>query len=157
MERSASPRGLGTTRKMTVTIAVPSLFFLLPAASLTADTDVYRCTTADDAIEFSQRPCANGEREQKVTVEDRKTGWVPSTIRSAGKTRAAGKPLSRKRRTGGGETATARARRDERCWKKRQLLEEVNWKLRRGYKAGQGTKLRRRRESHEDYIRKFCR
>ncbi len=37
-----------------------------------------------------------------------------------------------------------------------QRLEEVNWKLKRGYKASQGNKLRRKRRVYEDYISQLC-
>lgn len=153
MERPMSPPGSGSKRAATSPATV-LLLLLLVAASTSADTIVYRCTTVDGAIEFSQFPCADGASEQEVSVQDRKTGWVPSDTPSRQTTKKTGKSRNRKRKAAGADQTVAR--REEQCWKKRRLIEEVNRKLRRGYKAGQGVKLRDKRRDYEAYIREFC-
>jgi hypothetical protein len=127
------------------------------AVRIAADTSVFRCDRDDGAIEFSQFPCADGTSERKITIQDRKTGWVPSITRSRPTKSKPGKARNRERKAAGPDPSAARMRREERCWDKRQRLEGVNRKLRRGYKVGQGVKLRDRRRSYEAYIRKFCR
>lgn len=138
-------------------LAARALPLLLPfSVNLGAPTNVYQCTAPDGAIEFRQLPCADGSQERGLVIEDRKTGWVPSKPRIDAPSDAAGKSDSRNRKsTAGGKSA--KDRREEQCWKKRQLLDEVEWTLKRGYKAGQGNKLRRKRRVYEDYISKFCR
>lgn len=155
MERGTSSQGSGVTPSTAYATAISPLL-LLVAGSLSADTSVYRCDTPDGVIEFSQLPCAEGANEQEIFIQDRKTGWVPNDTPSRRTTKKTGKPRNRKRKPAGADRAAAQARREERCWKKRQLLEGVNRKLRRGYKAGQGVKLRDRRRDFEAYIRKFC-
>lgn len=136
-------------------IAILATLGLSLAADGAAQTRVYRCTMPNGEIEFSQRPCAAGASEQELDVEDRRTGWTPPQPTAE----PAAKP---KRKSGSGKKPgspsrkSAEARREERCWKKRQLLDEVTWKLRRGYKAGKGVALRRKRRSYEDYIDRFC-
>jgi hypothetical protein len=154
MEKSKPAPGSDHPHCRTFAAAVSSLVLAL-GANLAAETRVYRCTTPDGEIEFRQRPCADGAVGQEITIEDRKTGWTPPKteerrkIKGAGESRA-GKRKAR-RRKGPDQT-----RREEQCWKKRQLLDEVNWKLRRGYKAGKGVELRRRRRTFEDYIGRYC-
>lgn len=153
MERGTSPAGSGRARPAAFAVAIP-LLLLLITGGLYADTSVYRCTTLDGAVEFNQFPCADGASEQEISIQDRKTGWVPSDTPRRQTTKKPGKSRNRKRKTSGADQAAAR--REKQCWNKRQLVEEVNRKLRRGYKAGQGVKLRDRRRGYEDYIRKFC-
>jgi hypothetical protein len=136
-------------------VAFPVLLAL--AFDLTAETLVYRCTTPGGGVEFRQHPCGKGTDGQEVTVEDRKTGWIPPEapeVQSEKKANdtAGSKPKAGKR----GDAASSKARREEQCWKKRQLLEEVNWKLRRGYKPSKGVALRRKRRTYEEYIARFC-
>jgi hypothetical protein len=51
----------------------------------------------------------------------------------------------------------SRDKRDEKCFKKRQQLEDINWQLRRGYKPSKGDRLRHRRRAYEEYLRRYCR
>lgn len=128
---------------------------LVAAPALLADeTSVYRCTDPDGAIELSQFPCPAGTEEREVRVEDRKTGWTPPRVESQARRRAP-KAGSRKSKAPG-KSDLAAARRADQCWNKRRQLEEVNWKLRRGYRPVEGVKLRRRRQSYEDYIDRHC-
>ena len=134
--------------------AAVSPLVLLPAADVVAQTSVYRCTAPDGAVEFRQLPCTDGSDEESLVIKDRKTGWIPAATGT--KTKAADKPRKRATKSSP-KKDSSQSRREEQCWKKRQLLEEVNWKLRRGYKAAQGVKLRRRRQTYEDYIGRYCR
>jgi hypothetical protein len=124
------------------------------AANVLADTNVYRCRAPDGKIEFRQTSCATDTDEDEITVEDRKTGWEPKLTKIEKKTKSSKKSGSRERQAVKEDAALAQQ--EKQCWKKRQLLDEVNWKLRRGYKPPTGVKLRRRRRTYEDYIRRFC-
>lgn len=128
---------------------------LTAATALAGETSVYRCTDADGSIELSQFPCPADSKGNSITVEDRKTGWKPPTTGVQGQTKDKGSSRDQKRGKVGRQNS-AQARRDEQCWNKHQLLDEVNWKLRRGYKAGTGVALRRKRRAYEDYIDRYC-
>ncbi len=120
------------------------------------DTTVYRCTGEDGSVELSQFPCPAGMENEEITVTDRETGWVPPSPESD----TPGKPSAGSKRSGSGQTQTrqdkADARRADKCWDKRRLLDEVNWKLRHGYRPVEGIKLRHRRQSYEDYLDRYC-
>ncbi|MEA3275483.1 MAG: hypothetical protein U9Q81_09400 [Pseudomonadota bacterium] len=129
--------------------------FLTTAVDLGAQTRVYRCTNSLGEIEFRQHPCDSDMSGREVTVEDRKTGWTPSELPSEAGADRTKKPRGNPRTAASKQPAPA-ARNEEQCWKKRQLLDEVNWKLRRGYEAGKGVVLRRKRKTYEAYIDRFC-
>jgi hypothetical protein len=145
--------GIGYLRTLfAATVLAPGL---LITTNVNAETNVYRCTSPSGAVEFRQLPCADGSDEQELVIEDRKTGWKP-TAAGVGGTRKNSSKQSKRKRNAESKVGASRAGRTEQCWKKQQLLEEVNSKLRRGYKAQQGIKLRRKRRAYEDYISRFC-
>jgi len=154
MDKSKRAQGSDHSHCRAFAAAVSSLVLAL-GTNLAAETRVYRCITPDGEIEFRQRLCADGTVGQEIAIEDRKTGWTPPKTQERGKIKGAGEPRGRKRKADG-RKGSDQARREEQCWKKRQLLDEVNWKLRRGYKAGKGVELRRRRRAFEDYIGRYC-
>ena len=136
-------------------LAILSPLILGQCANLRAETSVYRCTTPDGRIEFRQSSCQGDSEEKEVWIEDRKTGWEPA--RTKIERSSQGSRKSHRRKSGGARASrSARAKQEEKCWKKRQSLDEVNWKLRRGYKPATGVKLRRKRRQYEAYIHEFC-
>jgi hypothetical protein len=124
---------------------------LMPAYS--GETVVHRCTKADGSIELSQFACPNAADWQEITVDDREVGWTPPG--SAGRARPP--TTSGKRSRSASPQRQGAAKVADRCWKKQRQLDDVNWKLRHGYRPSEGTKLRRRRESYEAYIDRYCR
>jgi hypothetical protein len=125
---------------------------LLPGSACHAADAIYRCTRPDGSIELRQFPCHGRDRSEQVELGPDNRGWeAPPDVK-----RPARKTTKRKTRS---PAARARAERqqEERCWTKRQQLEKVRYRLRSGYKAGQGQKLRRQRDEYADYIRRFCR
>lgn len=134
-------------------MAIVLAFVLAAAGGSRADTSVFRCTSADGSIEFRQHPCPGAGDE--IIIEDRAIGWTPP---AGGTTADQDKKAPRQRKPASAEAGAAAARkRDDQCWNKRRQLEEVNWKLRRGYAPAKGVDLRRKRRSYEDYIDRFCR
>jgi len=130
-----------------------ALIALFATAMGATETKVFRCTSPSGAVEFRQTPCAPARKEQELTIEPGRTGWVPPKPAEKAEKRR-DKRASGKARKPTAETADpAQVRR---CWKKSRQLEEVNRQLRRGYKAAQGGKLRRRRNDYEDYLDRFC-
>lgn len=119
-----------------------------------AQTTVYRCTDPSGGIELRQTRCTSATREQKLTVEDRRTGWVPPQPTDS----PAPKKSERSRRKSqeSPDESKLDPKQTERCWKKGKQLEEVNWKLRHGYESSEGVKLRRRRTEYEEYRRRYC-
>jgi len=125
---------------------------LLPGSACHAADAIYRCTAPDGSIELRQFPCHGRDRAEKIELGPDNHGWeAPPEVK-----RPARKTTKRKTRS---PAARARAERqqEERCWTKRQQLDKVRHQLRSGYKAGQGQKLRQRRDEYADYIRRFCR
>jgi hypothetical protein len=143
------------SRQRRALTAALCLLYPLTTADIAAETSVHRCTRPDGGVEFSQFPCPTGSSGEQIVVEDRKTGWTPAKSGPREQQRADRRPGSGTRKASANRDA-ADARREDRCWKKRQLLDEVNWRLRRGYKPSKGIELRRRRARYEDYIARFC-
>ena len=125
-------------------------------APLAAETRVYRCIGSDGAVELRQRPCPEGTEEDQILVDDRKIGWDPSATAKGEKPKGMGGSDKPRRNAQKPKESSAKARREDECRKKRQLLEEVNWKLRRGSKPGKGVELRHKRHVYEDYLRDHC-
>jgi hypothetical protein len=125
------------------------------SAEIQPQTKVYRCVGESGEVEFRQTTCLPSRREQEeLTIDNRPSGWVPPQPAAAPAPRGSrGGKTSRSDRAAGEERARKLA---DRCWKKRRQLDDVNWRLRRGYKPGAGVKLRRRRDDYEAYIDRFC-
>jgi hypothetical protein len=145
----------GPFREQQAVAAALCLFYPLMTADVVAQTSVHRCTRPDGGVEFRQFPCPPGTSGEQILIEERRTGWTPPKSSSGGQKRGKGKSGSRPPRASDPGDAPS-AGREDRCWKKRQLLDEVNWKLRRGYKPSKGIELRRRRRSYQDYIVRYC-
>ena len=144
----------GTGHFTTAGLAAIALWLAMLGTASAASTDVYRCMTPDGNIEFQQGPCAGAADQSEVTLDDRPTGWVPP---DPPRTRTDSKAKAHKE-TSRSRSAPKRAKPDERaCWEKRQRLDDVEARLRHGYKAKQGMELKRKQESYEDYLHRFCR
>jgi hypothetical protein len=128
---------------------------LLPAAGAIAatSTEVFRCTSGDGSVEFRQGPCDARAEQSTLSVEDRPTGWVPPAAPTGQSEKRPKASKETKRTASATKSSEAQARQ---CWEKRQKLEEVNWRLRQGYKAKQGMMLKRKREYYEEYLEEFC-
>ena len=138
------------TRALLLTLSATALVAVARAA------EVYRCVTPAGGVEFRQDPCPKEATSTRLEIKDRHTGWIPPQPEESDSSEP-----EPPRRPETDETvdraAAARERREERCWTKRQQLDEVNWKLRRGYTVTQGERLRRQRSKYEDYLRRYCR
>lgn len=130
--------------------------FLLLAGSCHA-AQVYRCPQPDGSISFQQQACAEGG----TRVETGEAQAVWASLRS-GERSLYDQYRKRDKAKLKHKQQIARSRKkpetadDRTCWKKRQQLESVSARLRRGYKAAKGNELRRKRDSYEDYLRIFC-
>ena len=122
----------------------------------TATAEVYRCPGPDGVPAFQSVPCPGGS-SAPLALEPLNTlgEGVRKSEQAWLRERAAGQH-DRTRSTSGSATAAQRRRQEERCLKERQRLDAVQAQLRRGYKPGQGERLRRRREEHAAYLRRFC-
>ncbi len=117
---------------------------------------VYRCSGKDGSVEFRQQHCDQG-RQQEVRVDTTPTGWMPPRVKPESKRdKRARKPRSKTVSKGGNRTAELKQKQEKECWRTQKRLDKLEWKMRRGYKAGKGPGLRRQRRDHEDYLRKFC-
>ncbi len=116
-------------------------------------TEISRCTAADGSVEFRQGPCDARTQEQTLTIEDRPTGWVAPKVPTE-LLEVPTKPRNRLRQDAAAGRAAETQKRQ--CWEKRQRLEEVENRLRHGYKAKQGMALKQRRDYYEAYLDEFC-
>ncbi len=141
---------------MSTGISLRVFLLLCPCLSVQA-AQIYRCQQADGSISYQQQACS-GTGEQ-VETGDAQTAWAGlrpgekalyEGYRRRDRERLARRKAARK-------VARGKSSADVRvCFAKRQKLDDVNARLRRGYKAGQGEKLRRRRDNYEAYLRRFC-
>jgi hypothetical protein len=120
--------------------------------------EVYRCAQPDGVISFQQQACAY--QGQRIETGEAQAAWAP--LRSGEKTLYQNYRKRDQQRLAHKRHARARVPRQQQadarvCLAKRQKLESVSAELRRGYKAGRGEKLRRRRDNYEEYLRRFCR
>lgn len=131
---------------------VALLIFALwaPAAS----ADIYRCDGPDGPL-FRDSPCHGGQQPETVTVQVTEDAGLRPSERQWLKQRAA-----ERRRKRPAKAPATRQRDDKaqarRCLSKRQRLENVRARLRRGYRPSQGDRLRRQRRQYEDYLSRFC-
>jgi len=122
-----------------------------------AGARVYQCTNDAGVVTFQDVRCdAGATAVLRQPFAGASPGLRPAEkqwLRELGKRPAKHAAKGRRAKaTGGAE----RARQEQRCWKKQQLLDEVRARLRRGYKAAQGDKLRRRRRAYEHYLSRYC-
>jgi hypothetical protein len=123
--------------------------------SVAAAAAVYRCPGADGVPSFQAVPCA-GLDETPLELAPLNTlgdGVRPAERRWLQQRDRAAQADRPQRRAGSGDQERRQA---ERCLRERQRLTAVQAKLRRGYKPAQGERLRRRRDEHSQYLRRFC-
>ena len=121
--------------------------------------EVWRCPQADGTLSFQQAAC-DGER---VETGEAQATWASLRGEEArlyeGYRKRDRERLERQRRA---ERRALAARAPSRaaettCYKRKVALENVQAKLRVGYKPAEGDRLRRRRGQLEEYLRRFCR
>jgi hypothetical protein len=135
------------------------IIFLLLWPAVGFPAEVYRCIEADGSISFQQAPC-KGEGA-RIETGEAQAAWT--SLRGAERRlyRAYRKRdrerLEFRRKAARGKMAKRAARESVGCYNKRHALEEVEARLRGGYKPSEGDRLRRRRDYLEGYLRRFCR
>lgn len=143
LHTASVPKGHGGAARPGLLIAILTL---APAA---LHGEVFRCTAADGSIEFRQYPCHERDMSLRIDIDDSPSGWTPPTPTAT--------PPSKTKRL---PTKPAMIEQDDalvdRCWKKHRQLDDVNRRLRAGYTAAQGVRLRQRRSDYEAYLRRFC-
>ena len=124
-----------------------TLCFLCKTEGAAGGVTLYRCVVGG-TVEFRQTACPQGD-EGKIHITDHSRGITPSEpgLRL--------KEMTEKRAPQSSTVGKKEYR--ERCWKKRRRLEQVERKLRAGYKASEYERLHQRQARYEDYIREFCR
>ena len=140
-----------------------SLMFVIPLlcawqtpVGFADNVKVYECRGRDGAVEYRQLPCDQG-LQREVRVDTTPSGWVPPRVKPESK-RAGRVGKSRSRAASGraSRTAQLKQKQEKECWRVKQRLDKLEWRMRRGYKAGKGPGLRRQRREYEEYIRTFC-
>ena len=119
--------------------------------------EVYRCTQPDGHVSFQQGPC--GGQGKRLEVGQVQSPWQPLRRSEEQLYRAYRKRDAR--RLAVQRRAEQQARLQPQvepatCYNKRHALKEVQARLRAGYGAEQGERLRRRRDYLEGYLRRYC-
>lgn len=122
----------------------------------TARSAVYRCELADGSLVFQQSACYSGDEALDMPPLNTLGDGLRKSEQRWLKKRTA-KPRRKFVQAPGTDSASEKLRVAEKCLKKEQKLNQVQAKLRRGYKPAQGEKLRRRRDDYSEYLRAFCR
>jgi hypothetical protein len=139
----------------------PVVFLAVSLAAGGLAADVYRCTGSDGETMFSQSPC--GGSGVASVIHPAPSAGAASGLRAAELDWLARRERERERARAGERRAkpSARAadsnadRRD--CERRRMALDDINARLRRGYRPAQGERLKQRRRMLEQYIDRVCR
>lgn len=133
---------------------VSTSFFLplLWCLSAAASAAIYRCD--GDPPVFQDSPCGStaisaAGSTPGAGVRDAEQAWLQQRARQ----RLAGRAA---KATGRAAGRRGDDRQEQQCWKKRQRLDQVRARLRRGYKPAQGDRLRRQRKAYQDYLFRYC-
>ncbi len=118
-------------------------------ASLSAGdgTTFYRCTI-EGRVEFRQTACEAGEETVQQVVNG-SSGIYPAEPALRLKTPSEKADTISSKRT--------RETDEKACWKRRQQLEQVERRLRAGYRPSQYQRLHERQREYESYLRSYCR
>jgi hypothetical protein len=116
-----------------------------------ASATLYRCVDAEGNTIFQQTVCNNG-KQSEVELTDTRVGWVPPKVVKK-EVKAEKKTRPKKRAV---SMVKEQRKHDKSCWRAEQNLEQTERKLRRGYKAGAGDRLRAKQERYESYLKEFC-
>ncbi len=129
---------------------------LLLTSSAVAKTapQLYRCVDAEGRPVFQQTVCQSG-KQSSVVLTDTRVGWVPPKV-VKNKAKIDKKTHSKKRVTSIAKEIREQRKHDKSCWRAKQNLEQTERKLRRGYKAGAGDRLRAKQARYESYLKEFC-
>lgn len=129
------------------------LFYLHPVCA--PAQGVYRCPQPDGVVMFQQVACERGEAIQVNPVV---SGWIGLRAEERDGLEAKRKPTSSPSagRQRGSQTDWQRGDESNACHKRRDRLDKTRAKLRSGYKAAEGERLRRQREQDQDWLRRNC-
>jgi hypothetical protein len=126
------------------------LLLLVSVASPVEAATVYRCAGEQGEPRFQQHPCAGGGgaielpppamRWDALRPAERR---LVEAYREAERVRYPSPPARRQAS-------------ERRCWDKQRSLARVSAKLRRGYGAAEGQRLRERRDGLEEFLRRYC-
>lgn len=119
---------------------------------------IYKCIGDHGEVSYSQKVCGDEtslviqpvmQHDQGQGIRDSEVQWL--------RTRALARDSSSAAISDNGVTKDdSKQAGNEKCWKKRQQLLDVNRELKQGYRANQGKALRNKRESLTDYLGRFC-
>ena len=135
------------------------LFPLLLVPTVACPAEVYRCLASDGSISFQQTACQ--EAGERIQTGEAQAVWV--SLREEERKlyesyrRRDRKRIEAQRKAERKQVARRKEKGATTCYNKQHSLDEVQAKLRTGYKPAEGDRLRRRRDYLEGYIRRFCR
>jgi len=126
---------------------------LLGICCTAESAQIYQCSAGDGAVSYQDTPCGvSAQAAMRVTQSSSQSGLRPAEKAWLKQLRK--RPKARKKVPK--RSTESSQQQGKTCWKKRQQLDEVRARLRRGYKPAQGEKLRRRRKAYEDYLFRYC-
>lgn len=139
-------------------------FLLLVAWPVTSHAEIFKCVAENGELTYSQTPCSNttvavhdsAERRDVETTDcEYAHRFVPATAREMKS--AANRTLKESRSSQQAARRAARAKeleKKERCRDRiRSQIDRINSRMRSGYSASQGIRLRERRRELEKRLR----
>lgn len=116
-----------------------------PPADAMPARAIYRCKAAD-VVTFSDRPCAAGAQEYKADSSRISTYAAPPAAQTAA---AKPKQKQRPKKAAPGPARASQAKHEADCDRLRGALRDIREKMRRGYGAKEGERLKERQAKLE--------
>ncbi len=114
---------------------------------------IHQCTNSDGAVSFQDTPCAELEQTKlRVIRTESRPGLRASEKAWLSRLKRRSEPKKKSSR----RPQKSTKRQEKSCLKKKQQLDAVRARLRRGYKPSQGESLRRKRKNYEAYLFRYC-
>lgn len=130
------------------------LLFTLNPIAVSAQT-VYRCPQPDGRIQFQQFACEQGVSVRLAPSTSGWTGLRPeeNAALKKGRQSASSSDVDRRR---GSQTDWQSGGDSVSCRQRRARLDKARSKLRKGYKASEGERLRRQRDEDRAWLNRHC-
>jgi hypothetical protein len=130
-------------------VGVALLAFSLPLQT----AGVFRCDLEDGSVSFQFRVCDQGRQKQvRVPVVNEIRALPAAEIKRLSGSKKSPRRAARKVVSG----SSVDRKQQLSCWKREKQLEDVRYKLRRGYKALQRDGLQRAEQRHQEFLDLFC-
>ena len=143
------------------------LLFLLVAVSPATYSEIYKCTSGDGHITYSEEPCTQQpgvvldiDTSYPPAKHSSTTGLRPGEIRFLRDIEQRDKARTQKRERlhkQAAREAQADERREEKCLRYRKKIKDIRREMRSGYTARRGNWLNEKMVEYKGEVRTWCR